>query len=147
MDVRTLALALVISVPPLNVLVHGTLAIVAHSMGTLIGIDTMAMLAVGFWLVHERTGEDSRAIAGGRRAVVAVNIGLFFLWAALLWVGVSAGLRMVINGALPWVGVFPGWLGPSLVLAGGLIGVGIVPLVIPMIGRRRHTLAQGNSPR
>lgn len=132
-----LLLALVISVPPLNVFVHGTLAIPAHSMGTLIGIDTMAMLAVGLWLACERFGGEAakpRLHIGG---VVLANAGLLLLWSALLWVGIASGIRMARSGTLPWAGAFPNWLGPTLLLAGALLLVGIGVLVRPLVIRHR----------
>lgn len=130
-----LLLALLISVPPLNTLVHGTLAIVAHSMGTLIGIDTMAMLAVGLWLVHESGLEPNASGRHRLSAIVLANLGLALLWASLLWVGVGAGWRLLRTGELPWAGTFPGWLGPTLLLAGVLLLAGIAPLLWPMLGR------------
>ncbi len=122
-------IALVMSVPSLNAFVHGTLAVVAHSMGSLIGIDTMAMLAAGLWLTHELGGESPQTGRQGLLAVWLLNLGLFLLWLSLLVVGVAAGARMLRTGALPWVGNFPGWLGPALLVAGALISVGIASLV------------------
>lgn len=131
-----LLLALVISVPPLNAVVHGTLAIAAHSMGTLIGIDTMAMLAVGLWLVHE-SGAAAPVVAARRLfAIIVANIGLALLWASLLWVGVGAGWQLLASGRLPWIGVFPGWLGSALIVAGSLLLTGIAPLAWPMLRRQ-----------
>jgi nitric oxide reductase subunit B len=132
-----LVLAVVISVPPLNVFVHGTLAIPAHSMGTLIGIDTMVLLGAGLWLAHERAGEDSARRTTALAGVLLINAGLLLLWLALLWVGVVSGARMATNGTLPWFGAFPSWLGPSLVLAGVLLLAGIVPLAAPKLRRYR----------
>ncbi len=124
-----IAVALAMSVPSLNSFVHGTLAIAAHSMGSLIGIDTMAMLAVGLWLVREPSGEDPRSTRYGLIAVSMLNGGLLLMWLALMAVGVPAGIRMVSTGTLPWLSVFPHWLGPTLLVAGTLITAGIVGLV------------------
>ncbi len=122
-------IALVMSVPSLNVFVHGTLAVVAHSMGSLIGIDTMAMLAAGLWLTHELGGESPQMRRQGLLAVWLLNLGLFLLWLSLLVVGIAAGARMLRTGALPWLANFPGWLGPALLVAGALISVAIASLV------------------
>ncbi len=40
-----LALAIIISIPPINTLIHGTHVVFAHAMGSMIGIDTMALFA------------------------------------------------------------------------------------------------------
>lgn len=124
-----IAVALVMSVPSLNSFVHGTLAIAAHSMGSLIGIDTMAMLAVGLWLVRESHGEDPRLTRHGLTAVWLLNGGLLLMWLGLMAVGVPAGIRMVSTGTLPWLSTFPSWLGPTLLAAGTLISAGILGLV------------------
>lgn len=130
-----LALAIVYSVPFLNTYVHGTLAVVAHSMGSLIGIDTLALLASGVWLFWEE-GEPAGAAPRGVASVAAINLGLLGLWGALLVVGVGAGQRLVDAGVLPWVGAFPRWLGPALLIAGAGMTAGVVGLVGSLWPRR-----------
>lgn len=132
-----LLLALIISVPPLNVFVHGTLAIPAHSMGTLIGIDTMAMLAAGLWLARERIGAEAAVARPRVVGVLLANAGLALMWSALLWVGIESGLRMARSGTLPWAGTFPGWLGSALLLSGTLLLAGIGTLVRPLLRTNR----------
>jgi nitric oxide reductase subunit B len=128
-----IAVAIVYSVPFLNAYVHGTLAVVAHSMGTLIGIDTMALLAAGAWLAREPAGETAGSTRSGLVAVVAFNAGLTVLWVVLLAVGVPAGIRLVNTGVLPWIGAFPAWLGPAMLGAGAVMTVAILVLVRPML--------------
>lgn len=127
-----LALAVVISIPPLNSYVHGTLVVPAHAMGSLLGIDTMALLAVGTWAMP-RGFVSKRA---GLACVVAVNVGLFGLWGGLLAAGVRSGVGLVRDGVLPWSGNFPAWLGPTLLVSGALLTVGLVGLVIPWLRPR-----------
>lgn len=136
-----IAVAIAYSVPVLNTYVHGTLAIVAHSMGTLIGIDTMALLAVAIWLVHEGRSAPAPAARVGVAAVGLLNLGLTALWVGLLAVGIPAGLKLVRSGVLPWSGQFPAWLGPVLLGSGGLLAVGIVLLVLPALAPRRRPSA------
>ncbi len=45
--------AILISIPVLNSLIHGTHAVTAHAMGTEIGIDSMALFAGFTWLMAE----------------------------------------------------------------------------------------------
>jgi len=49
-----LVLALVLSVPALNVFTHGTRVTVAHAMGTTIGINTVILLASVFYVLSQR---------------------------------------------------------------------------------------------
>lgn len=130
-----LTLAILYSIPGLNTLIHGTLAVVAHSMGSLIGIDTMALLAAGAWLTRETLGESLDVARAGVRAVVALNVGLAVLWLGLLGAGIPAGVRLVTQGVLPWAGTFPTWLGPLLMGAGLVMGGAVVVLVAPIVVR------------
>lgn len=147
-----LTFAILISVPPLNTWVHGTLAVVAHSMGSLIGIDSMALLAAGAWLVDEDAaaanpaerpvpGTVGATPRGGLLAVGALNGGLALLWLGLAVVGVRAGVNLVLRGELPWIGAFPAWLGPVLVAAGLSVAVGMATLVFPWLRRRPRVAA------
>lgn len=124
-----LALAIVISIPPLNSYVHGTLAIPAHAMGSLIGIDTMALVAVGIWMMPKGIVSPRLGLA----SAALVNAGLLILWVAMLAAGVRSGLGLVNDGVLPWSGTFPSWLGPAIVAGGTLLAVGLVGLVLPWL--------------
>jgi nitric oxide reductase subunit B len=71
--------AIVISVPPLNSLVHGTHVVTAHAMGTEIGIDGMILFCGISWIFAERA---LRAPSGLRWPAVGLNLcaGLFVGW-------------------------------------------------------------------
>jgi len=81
-----LLMAIVISVPPLNSLIHGTHVVSAHAMGTEIGIDGMILFAAVSWIFAER-GSD-RAIRSLRMRWPALGLNLS---AALLvtWLAIS----------------------------------------------------------
>ncbi len=125
-----LLVAIVISVPPLNAVIHGTLVVAAHAMGSVIGIDTLGLLAASAALLEERGVQTGR---GARGAVIALNAGLLVLWGALMAAGVRAGLGAAYGGVLPWAGTFPGWLGPLLLVAGAAIATGLVVLLWPLL--------------
>ena len=86
--------ALLISVPPLNALIHGTHVVTAHAMGTEIGIDSMILFAALSWILAERmrhrtgAGED---VSAPRLRWIA--IGLSVSAAGLIaWLHVSGTL-------------------------------------------------------
>lgn len=88
-----LVLALIISVPALNLFTHGTHVIVAHAMGATIGINTMILLASVYFVLEQRAGKET-----GSRFAVPVNIGfwltngsLVFFLGALLVAGLIKG--------------------------------------------------------
>jgi nitric oxide reductase subunit B len=80
------AQAIVLSIPPVNTLVHGTHLVMAHAMGSMIGIDSMLLLAALLEL-RRRWG-----LAGGpaARRVVAWSTGLVNAGLAGLVVVLSA---------------------------------------------------------
>jgi heme/copper-type cytochrome/quinol oxidase subunit 1 len=111
--------AVLISVPPLNAIIHGTYAVTGHAMGATIGIDTMILLGAVIWIVGEylrgREGEDASNplhCARMRWSVIGLNVGVALLVGWLHLAGVVTGLtRMRL--APSEVYVPPAWLGAS----------------------------------
>lgn len=88
-----LCLALLISVPALNALTHGTHVTIAHAVGATIGINTMILLSCVFYILVERTGRT----AGFRILVPWVNVCLAGLFVSLLVAGSIKGKEMLLN--------------------------------------------------
>lgn len=137
-----LGLAILMSIPPINSTIHGTLAVPAHAMGSLIGIDTMALFAVGVWFFEERAERRTFALT----AVVATNVGLFGLWGVLLIAGVRSGIALVERSQLPSVGTFPTWLGPVLFGSGALLAFGLLALTLPWLAPARPVTVPRKPP-
>ncbi len=79
--------SLLLSVPPLNALVHGTHVVTAHAMGTEIGIDSMVLFAAVSWILSEvltrRTGADAVLHSPRMRfLIVGLNVmaGALIVW-------------------------------------------------------------------
>ncbi len=88
-----LVLALIISVPALNLITHGTHITVAHAMGSTIGINSMILLASVFCIIEERVGVELPA-----RFALPVwagywlsNVSLLVFWGALIAAGLGKG--------------------------------------------------------
>ncbi len=94
-----LTLSILISIPPINALIHGTFVVLAHSIGTMVGIDTLAILA-GMSYLSGKTlcTEDSRT---ARLSVWFLNLGLLILWGALLYQGILASHDRYVLSRLP----------------------------------------------
>ena len=99
--------SVLISIPPLNALIHGTYVVTGHAMGATIGIDTMILLGAVIWILSEhlqaREGELASAVlhtAGVKGIVVGLNLSVAAL---VLWLHVSG----VITGVTR-VGFSPG---------------------------------------
>ncbi len=134
-----LVLSIAISIPPVNALIHGTYVVAAHAMGSMLGIDTLALLAVLTWMQRERGGADAP-----RWAVAAANGGMFVLWASFLGIGIGDSLRRWNAGVLPSASQWPGWFGLLFVGGGMAIAVGVVALTQKWLFGRKAEAA--NSP-
>ncbi len=87
-----LGLALLISIPALNLFAHGTFIIVAHAMGSTIGINTMILFASVFHLVGATPGKDR-----SRAAFRLVNGSLVMFWLGLIGAGMVKGWHTVMT--------------------------------------------------
>jgi nitric oxide reductase subunit B len=95
--------AVLISIPPLNAIIHGTYAVTGHAMGATIGIDTMVLLGAIIWILGEhmraREGEaasEALHTVSMRRIILGLNIGV----AALVgWLHVSGVITGVTRAA------------------------------------------------
>ena len=89
-----LILALLISVPALNLITHGTHITVAHAMGSTIGINTMILLASVFYVIREEL--PMHVHAGCTRQVQigywTANVSLAVFFGALILAGLGKGL-------------------------------------------------------
>jgi hypothetical protein len=120
-----LTLAILISIPPVNTLIHGTHAVTAHAMGSEIGIDSFILFAVMAYLlnqwvshnplIHERL--NGRCF---RRIVSTMNFTFFCLFSWLLFSGISVGVSSFLGMERPkWVAYTPflfAFLGSALAL-------------------------------
>ncbi len=125
--------AILISVPPLNALIHGTYVVTGHAMGAMIGIDTMILFGAVIWIVSEhlqsREGEEAWSTLhtpGMRRGILGLNItvGALVLWLHIVGVGVGVTRAVHAPGEtyLP-----PDWVSASSGL--GLAVTGTAALV------------------
>lgn len=95
--------AVLISVPPLNTLIHGTHFVMAHAMGMMLGIDSMALWATLLYVIH-RVVPTSHHLAKPRFVVVpflAVNVGILLLVALLSAKGLITGYLRYLGPAAP----------------------------------------------
>ena len=89
-----LGLALIISVPALNLITHGTHITVAHAMGSTIGINSMILLASIFFVIREELPQDvhSECTPQVKLGFWMANISLAVFFTALVLAGVGKGL-------------------------------------------------------
>ncbi len=89
-----LILALLMSIPGINILSHGTHITVAHAMGSTIGINSMILLSSVFYILkgdhnQSRYLRFSKSVHSG---FWLLNISLAFFWLSLLMAGVGKAM-------------------------------------------------------
>jgi nitric oxide reductase subunit B len=102
-----LCVAILISIPSLNTLIHGTHVVTAHAMGSEIGIDTFALFAALSYLLHTWFSEIpayADRLNGRRtqRIIFFMNLTFFALFSWLLFSGVSVGISGYLGTPRPW---------------------------------------------
>lgn len=141
-----LFLAILISIPAINVYTHGTYITVAHVMGTTIGINTMLLLAVSFDLL----GNTCRSMEAYRvqvyRAGWLVNGALVVFLTSLLVAGIQRAQWQMSNEGVPFA-VMMNSLRPYFIAfaaSGVVLLMGFATIVYPLL---RNIVACNFKPR
>ena len=129
--VAILFTSLLISVPPINAVIHGTYVVTGHAMGATIGIDSMILLGALFWILGEflsrSDGQEARVLDSVqmRRLLIGLNVSVAALVAWLHVAGLVTGVtRMGFAPGEPYIP--PAWLGASSGLVFTLTGAAAV---------------------
>ncbi|MHC4848028.1 MAG: cbb3-type cytochrome c oxidase subunit I [Planctomycetota bacterium] len=108
-----LTLALLISVPPLNALIHGTHVVMAHAMGSELAIDSYILFAVFAFLFtrifpKRETAEAHLNDERARRTIGWLNLCLIVVVGWLLLRGTVTGITRYLGEPEPaWLAGFP----------------------------------------
>ncbi len=127
-----LPLALLISVPPLNSVIHGTHVVMAHAMGSELAIDSYILLGAFAWLFAQifPKRETLLYVINGphvERAVGLLNGGLALLVGTLLLGGLTVGVTRYLGQPLPeFMQGFP----VVFVVTGFVVGYALVRLIL-----------------
>lgn len=84
----TLALAIAMSIPAVNVYTHGTHITVAHTMGATIGINCFLLLGIAYDILFDSTKILKKYNKLFNKAFWLANIALFIFWISLISAGV-----------------------------------------------------------
>lgn len=85
-------LALLISIPAINLFTHGTHITVAHSMGTTIGINTFILLSSITYIFNTEFSFTERTIRKLKKAIQVFHISFIFFWTTLLIMGLKKSI-------------------------------------------------------
>ena len=131
----TLALAICMSIPAINLYTHGTHITVAHTMGATIGINTMLLLAFAYDIL----GNTCRSFDPYKKMISrgywVANISLFVFWIALIIAGVIKAKWQMSAQQIPFSSMML-QLRPFLILfviAGAFMMTGFLMIIYPLV--------------
>jgi len=124
--------SVLISIPNLNSIIHGTKVVIGHAMGAELGIDTMILFGAVAFLLGELGGRRSPAtqrLNQPRQRLLLLTMNLSMA-ALILWLTVSGAAHGYYRyNGLP----NPEWIGYERVLfplLGGLVSVSLLAVVL-----------------
>lgn len=130
-----LILAILMSVPAINIYTHGTHVTVAHVMGTTIGINTMLLMAICFDILvkdYQSLARFKNQIANG---YLIVNGSLFIFLVALVGAGIQRSRWQMGYELIPFSemmrGLVPYFI--TFTIAGLLLFIGFGLLIYPLL--------------
>ncbi len=148
-----IGIAVLISVPPINTLIHGTHFVMAHAMGTMLGIDSMILWAALLYIILCIV--SAQHPPAGCRAVAPVflflNLSIFLVVALLSAKGLIAGYLRYMGPAAPAPPRFLAWFPQLFIVFGALLAVAILYvnahwfLALSRFARRGCPLAPRNT--
>jgi nitric oxide reductase subunit B len=112
----SMAHAILISIPALNLFTHGTHVTVAHAMGTTIGINSMIILSGIYQLLPEANASTQIYPSYLRHSFWIAQGSLLVFWISLNGAGITKGIWMhshsqisfsqLMTQSMPWFGAF-----------------------------------------
>ena len=121
-------IALLISIPPVNAIIHGTHFIMAHAMGSMLGIDSMVLWAVLLYIIQRMVPAEHRLNQSQPALGLfwVINLAMFLLVGLLSVKGVLNGYLRYLGPAAPaepaWLVYFP----EAFMVLGGVLAVALL---------------------
>lgn len=101
----TLGLAIAMSVPVLNLYMHGTHVIVAHTMGATIGINSFLLLSFAYDIIGDAGPVMKKNKKLIDRGIILTNVSLLVFWLALIIAGFIKSYWQMSNTEEPFAGM------------------------------------------
>jgi len=135
--VTNLILAILISIPAINVFTHGTHITVAHAMGSTIGINSMILLAAIFYMVSENRKEEfnKTQLTLIYRGFWLTNISLVVFWISLIVSGILKSYYTFQGLSFQQTMFKLHFYFEVFAISGLVLLIGIVMVVIPLISK------------
>jgi nitric oxide reductase subunit B len=132
-------LALLISIPAINLFTHGTHITVAHSMGTTIGINTLILLSSVTYILE--SNQYSFSVSKIRFGIRLFQTSFILFWCCLLLMGVQKANWTFFNQALSFSQFQDAmhWFYLLFVLFGLGIFIGLYRIVFELLNGLRQS--------
>ncbi len=134
----TLLLAIMMSIPGVNVYTHGTHVTVAHTMGATIGINSFLLLAFAFDILHVNCLGAVPYTKYFSRAFWITNLSLFVFWISLILAGVEKARWLMSANRIPFSSMMlqirP--LFYILFISGFILASALLIIIYPLIKRQ-----------
>ncbi|MCO6497871.1 MAG: cbb3-type cytochrome c oxidase subunit I [Chitinophagaceae bacterium] len=134
----TLGLAIAMSVPVLNLYMHGTHVIVGHTMGATIGINSFLLLAFAYDII----GSSGKVMAKNKklidRGIILANVSLFVFWITLIIAGFLKAFWQMSDTTEPF-GAMMVRLQPwftTFYIAGVGLATGFTMIIYPLLRKQ-----------
>lgn len=131
----TLGLAVCMSIPALNIYMHGTHVIVAHTMGATIGINSFLLIAFACYILGKKKNGNFFKSKWIDIGFWVINISLVFFWISLIVAGFIKSHWMFHQPDVPF-GVMMMSLKPwfiSFYISGCGLFIGFCMIIFPLL--------------
>ncbi len=142
----TLALAIAMSIPAVNVYTHGTHITVAHTMGATIGINCFLLLGIAYDILFDSIQSHKKFNKLFNKAFWLANIALLIFWLSLISAGVikakwqMSSERILFNVMM--LQLQPFFI--TFFVSGLLLTVGIMIIIYPLLKNQFNSYFNGN---
>ncbi|MBI3235011.1 MAG: cbb3-type cytochrome c oxidase subunit I [Bacteroidetes bacterium] len=131
----TLALAIAMSIPAVNIYTHGTHITVAHTMGATIGINCFLLLGIAFDVLFDSSRHFEVHKKLFNKAFWLANIALLIFWLSLISAGVIKAKWQMSSERAPF-NIMMLQLQPFFIVffvSGLLLTAGIMMIIYPLL--------------
>jgi len=131
----TLLLAILMSIPGINVYTHGTHVTVAHTMGATIGINSFILLAFAFDTLNDTCLPFKSYKRTFNKGYWLANISLLIFWLSLIGAGIVKAKWQMSNPQIPF-SVMMQQLKPYFIaffISGILLATGLSLVIYPIL--------------
>lgn len=122
--ILNLFLALLISIPAVNLFTHGTHITVAHSMGTIIGINTLILLSSISFILEDFKQLTNRCKKNISIGLKIFNISFIGFWIVLIIMGIKRSHWLYISDSISFSRFQES--SHSLYIIFGIFGIGLL---------------------